>query len=60
MKRTSVFREPDLAHLRAFKEDYPIARTLLFYGGSRAHNVEGVRVLPLARALCELPEILGA
>lgn len=32
----------------------------MLYGGTRAYEVDGIRVLPVARALAELPDLLGA
>lgn len=60
VKRASVWRDADLASLRAFRADYPPARCFLFYGGSRAYEIDGIRILPVADALRELPELLGA
>lgn len=58
VKRSSRFRPEDLAGLRAFGEDYPVAHRYLFYGGERAYETDGIRVLPLAQALPDLPSIL--
>lgn len=58
VKRSSQYRPADLAGLRAFGEDYPMSRRFLFYGGDRAYDVDGIRVLPLARALPDLARIL--
>ncbi len=60
VKRSSRYREQDLAALRLFGEDYPMARRFLFYGGDRDYEVDGIRVTPLARALPDLPGILSA
>lgn len=60
VKRTSRFREADLAELRTFRSDYPPAQCHLFYGGTRAYEIDGIRVWPLAHALPALPEILTA
>lgn len=60
VKRASAYREADLATLRLFRGDYPEARCALFYGGTRAYDVEGIQVLPLDRALRALPALLGA
>lgn len=59
VKRSSRYHERDLAGLRAFGTDYPEAQLLLFYGGERDYAVDGIRVMPLARALPELPSILS-
>lgn len=58
VKRASAYREADLASLRLFQGDYPMARCFLFYGGSRRYRVDGIEVVPLARALPELPALL--
>jgi predicted AAA+ superfamily ATPase len=59
VKRAGRFRADDLATLRLFGEDYPLARRFLLYGGTREYEMDGVRVLPLAVALPSLPEILA-
>ncbi len=58
VKRSSIYRESDLASLRLFQKDYPMARCHLLYGGTRAYEVEDIRVLPLASALPDLPKLL--
>lgn len=59
VKRSGQLRDGDLAGLRAFGQDYPSARRFLFYGGERSYEMHGVRVLPLERALPELPTLLA-
>jgi len=59
VKRSSSYREADLATLRLLRTDYPMARCFLFYGGSRTYEVDGIRVLPLASALPDLPALLA-
>jgi len=58
VKRSSRFRDADLAHLKAFLEDYPQAKGLLFYGGDKPYEFGEIRVLPLAAALPGLPALL--
>ena len=58
VKRSSHFREADLAGLRLFRGDYAPARCHLFYGGTRAYEIDGIRVWPLAKALPALRSIL--
>ena len=58
VKRSASFRERDLADLKLFAADYPVARCIFLYGGEREYVVEGIRVLPLASALPNLREIL--
>jgi len=59
VKRAGVSRESDLAGLRKFKEDHPVATCWLLYGGSRRYEHEGIRVVPVAEALPELGRMLG-
>lgn len=58
VKRSARFRDEDLASLRLFKRDYPIAKCVLLYGGREDYAVDGIRVLPLARALPQLERLL--
>jgi predicted AAA+ superfamily ATPase len=58
VKRTARFREADLASLRLFRTDYPMARCFLLYGGADAYEVDGIRVVPLATALPALGKLL--
>jgi uncharacterized protein len=60
VKRSSRYVERDLASLRLFGADYPEAQRSLFYGGDRHYDADGIRVIPLAWALPNLPEILDA
>jgi predicted AAA+ superfamily ATPase len=59
VKRNARFRDGDLAPLRLFARDYPMARCFLFYGGREEYAVDGIRVLPLARALPILGRLLS-
>lgn len=59
VKRTARFRDRDLAPLRLFAHDYPMARCFLLYGGREEYAVDGIRVLPLARALPILGRLLS-
>jgi predicted AAA+ superfamily ATPase len=58
VKRSGRFRDDDLATLRVFATDYPMARRFLFYGGAREYEVDGIRVVPLAAALPGLATLL--
>ena len=60
VKRSSRYNERDLASLRTFGEDYPMAERYLMYGGERTYEADGIRVVPLAQALPMLPTILHA
>ncbi|HSW28416.1 MAG TPA: DUF4143 domain-containing protein [Longimicrobiales bacterium] len=52
VKRHSTLRSKELNGLRAFGSDYPEAKRFVLFGGRRPEEVEGIRVLPVAEALC--------
>lgn len=59
VKKTANFRTSDIADLKAFGQDYPQAKLLYFYGGSRELKTdEGVRVLPVEHALKALGKLI--
>lgn len=58
VKRGRRVSPADVAGLRSFLSDYPMARALLVYGGERRLNVGGVDTRPLGDFLTRLPEIL--
>ena len=45
--------------LRAFKEDYPKAKTYFIYGGERVLREGNIKILPIKDTLKKLPEILS-
>ncbi len=59
VKRAARFRDEDLAALRLFGEDYPMARRILLYGGQREYRVDGMQVLPLTSALPALRDVIS-
>jgi uncharacterized protein len=58
VKRSHKYDSRDLAGLRTFGEDYPMSTRYLFYGGSTDYEIDGIRIVPLARALQQLPDLL--
>jgi predicted AAA+ superfamily ATPase len=58
VKRSSTLRAADFASLRAFLEDYPIAEPFLIYLGKREYREGPIRVIPAAKFLLTLPEVL--
>jgi uncharacterized protein len=54
VKRSSRFRESDIATLRLFCADYPEARGCLLYGGRHRYRFGAVDVLPLDEGLADL------
>jgi uncharacterized protein len=59
VKRSSRFREADLAALRAFCDDYPEARGCLLYGGQQRYRFGRIDVVPLGEGLVGLAKRLG-
>jgi len=58
VKRGRRVSPADVAGLRSFSSDYPMARAMLIYSGERRLNVGGVDTRPLGDFLKRLPEIL--
>lgn len=46
VKRTSRLRAADLSGLKAFKADYPMARTILLYGGKERRQTKDILCVP--------------
>jgi predicted AAA+ superfamily ATPase len=59
VKSSKTVHPSDLRALKAFKEEYPIAETYLFYSGASSMQKEGVHILPLSQALSELLSLLA-
>ena len=58
IKRSSRISKKDLNGLRLFANDYPEAKLYMLYGGSRQEYVNNISILPVEKALKELPAIL--
>jgi predicted AAA+ superfamily ATPase len=56
--RSARFRDRDLAALKLFAADYPMARGVLLYGGHRSYTIGAIRVLPLASTLPNLADLI--
>ncbi len=59
VKRTANPRTKDFKALKAFNEDYPMARRFMFYGGSNRQYVDGIELITYLEGLKGLLEILG-
>jgi predicted AAA+ superfamily ATPase len=59
VKRASRLRDGDLAGLRAFRSDYPMARALVLYGGTRRYHEDGIEVLPVGEALPRIDDLIA-
>lgn len=58
VKSSERVRSDDIEALRLFKEDYPEARSILFYAGKSDSYDDGVEVIGIERGLSELVKIL--
>jgi predicted AAA+ superfamily ATPase len=58
IKRSKKVSSFDTKGLRAFKEEYPIAKLYLLYGGETQLYDEDVTIMPFGKALIELEAIL--
>ena len=58
VKRSSRLREEELEHLQVFLKDYPEAKGYFFYGGEQEYQIGRIKVMPLGKALAQLPSII--
>ena len=58
VKRASTVRSKQMSGLKAFLKEYPMARAYLFYGGSHHLFEEQIELIPLEKAIRNLPTIL--
>ena len=59
IKRGARLRDEDLASLRAFKSDYPMATAILLYGGTETTRIHGVYVIPVGDGVRRLGELMA-
>ncbi|MBI2346291.1 MAG: ATP-binding protein [Deltaproteobacteria bacterium] len=59
VKRTARVGSDALRGLKAFRADYPSARTYCIYGGDRRMEMEGIQVIPFEECLKTLPSLLA-
>ncbi|MBN1833092.1 MAG: ATP-binding protein [Deltaproteobacteria bacterium] len=58
IKRKGKYSSKDLAGLRKFLEDFPVARGFLIYGGTKRFYENNIEIIPVNEAIARLPEIL--
>lgn len=58
VKRKRRLAGHDLRGLRAFLQDYPMAKAYVLYGGDHDTHFDSIHAIPIARALAELPELI--
>lgn len=59
VKRAARVRDEDLAPLRLFQQDYPMARCWYVYGGTKAYRERDIQVRPVTDFLDESPDALA-
>jgi predicted AAA+ superfamily ATPase len=59
VKRTAKISTAMFKGLRAFKEDYPKAKTYFIYGGERILWEDDIEIIPIKDILKELPKVLS-
>ncbi|OAI48737.1 ATPase [Gammaproteobacteria bacterium SCGC AG-212-F23] len=59
IKRKRTLHKADFTGLRAFLQDYPIARCYLLYGGEHEEYHDHIQVLPFVKGLAQLLSILS-
>ncbi len=59
IKRSVRLARKDLKGLKSFRRDFPEAKLYLLYGGVREEFEDNIKILPIAQALQNLPDILG-
>ena len=57
IKRKVNLTAKDFKGLHAFKEDYPISKNYLLYGGQREYMHNNIQIIPFEKALRQLPEL---
>ena len=59
VKRSGSVGSKDLKGLQEFSKDYPEARLLFFYGGTRKEYRDGIQIIPIDEALGDLESVLA-
>ncbi len=59
IKRTSRIAPDMLRGLKAFRQDFPMARTYLIYGGSRRQHQGDIEIIPASGAFKEMGSLIS-
>lgn len=59
IKRSSYWSESDLKGLKALHKDYPVVQRYLIYLGNKTEFFKGIKIIPMADVLLDLPTILA-
>jgi uncharacterized protein len=58
IKRKTNITNNDLKGLKLFLEDYPMAKTFLFYGGDKKYYENDIQIIPANEAILDIKNIL--
>ena len=58
VKRKRTLVSHDLNGMKAFASEYPEARKIIFYGGDHEEMLDGIQLIPLAKAFPTLEYII--
>lgn len=58
VKRKRNITSHDLNGMRAFASEYPEATRIILYGGDHQEMIEGIQLIPIAKALPVLERII--
>ena len=58
IKRKSVYTSRDTKSLKLFLKDYPMSKAYLLYGGDKRYFEDGIQIIPVHQAVCQVHEIL--
>jgi uncharacterized protein len=59
VKRSNLIHNKDLKNLRAFLEDYPMAKAYLLYGGEHTEYRDNITILPLKQFFPQIKTLLS-
>ena len=59
IKRKSRLNQKDFKGLKAFKQDYPMAKCYMLYGGKLRLQENDCIILPIQEVFSDLPRILS-
>lgn len=58
VKRNDKIRQQDTRAMRAFLNEFPMAKAYIFYGGQQHLYLKDLELIPISQALQALPEIM--
>lgn len=59
IKRAQTIHTKSLKGLKAFAKEYPMAKLFLFYGGDHEQRMDNIHIIPVSKALKNLPNLLS-